>query len=86
MTKEITITKDGLKSLEVNNVWRAIVQLYEERKKILTNELMEADDIYKMKRLQGELKELNFFLSLPDRFGEEIEIDSIPDEEDEKEV
>lgn len=86
MAKEITITKDGLKSLEVNNVWRAIVQLYEERKKILTNELMEADDIYKMKRLQGELKELNFFLSLPDRFGEEIEIDSIPDEEDEKEV
>ncbi len=83
--KEITITKDGLKSLEVNNVWRAIVQLYEGRKIILTSELMEAEDIYKMKRLQGELKELNFFLSLPDRFSEEIKIDSIPDEEDEKE-
>ncbi len=79
---EITITKGELKSLEVNSVWRAIVQLYEERKVILTSELMEAEDIYKMKRLQGELHELDFFLSLPDRFSEEIEIDEIPDEEE----
>lgn len=83
--KEITITKAGLKSLEVNNVWRAIVQLYKERKIILTNELMEVEDIYKMKRLQGEVKELDFFLTLPDRFSEEIEIDELPEENEKEE-
>lgn len=83
--KEITITKAGLKSLEVNNVWRAIVQLYKERKVILTNELMEVEDIYKMKRLQGEVKELDFFLTLPDRFSEEIEIDELPEENEKEE-
>lgn len=80
IAKEITVTKGELKSLEVNNVWRAIVQLYKERKVILISELMEAENIYVMKRLQGELKELDFFLSLPDRFTEEMEVDEIPEE------
>jgi len=79
--KEITVTKGELKSLEVNNVWRAIVQLYTERKVILTQELLMAESIYDMKRLQGELKELEFFLSLPDRFTEETDL---PEDEEVK--
>ncbi len=61
ITKEITVTKGELKSLEVNNVWRAIVQLYTERKVILTKELLATESVYDMKRVQGELSEIDFF-------------------------
>lgn len=81
MAKEISVTKGELKSLETNNVWRSIVQLYTERKVIITQELLGAESVYDMKRIQGELKELEFFLSLPDRFKDEADY---PEEEDEE--
>ena len=84
MDKEIQVSKGELKSLEHNSVWRAIVQLYENRKVILTGELTSAENVYDMKKLQGELQELEFFLTLPKRFKEEIDIDELPDEEVEK--
>ena len=79
MAKEISVTKGELKSLEVNNVWRAIVQLYTERKVILTKELLSTESVYDMKKIQGELSEVEFFLSLPDRFTEDVDL---PDEEE----
>ena len=80
MAKEISVTKGELKSLEVNNVWRAIVQLYTERKVILTKELLATESVYDMKKIQGELSEVEFFLSLPDRFQEDVDLPE--DEED----
>lgn len=79
MAKEISVTKGELKSLEANNVWRAIVQLYAERKVILGKELLSTESVYDMKKIQGELSEVEFFLSLPDRFTEETDL---PDEEE----
>ncbi len=81
MAKEISVTKGELKSLEVNNVWRAIVQLYTERKVILTKELLSTESVYEMKKIQGELSEVEFFLSLPDRFTEDADL---PLEEEEE--
>lgn len=75
MEKEISVSKGELKSLEVNNVWRAIVQLYTERKAATNRLMLNVEDVYEMKRLQGELREIEFFLSLPERFTEEIDIE-----------
>ncbi len=82
MAKEISVTKGELKSLETNNVWRSVVQLYTERKVILTQELLATESVYAMKRLQGELSEIDFFLSLPDRFSDETDLPPEKEEED----
>lgn len=83
MEKEISVSKGELKSLEVNNVWRAIIQLYTERKAATNRLMLDIENVYDMKRLQGELREIEFFLSLPDRFTEEIDIE-VQDKKDKK--